>query len=273
MTDDRTRTHLDSASLQALFEGDLSAARARALLGHLEAGCEQCQDLLDSEGPSLDTLLRLVQAELAAPVSPPVDLWQGIAARQQPSATQPRPASRHRRWAVWGTVLAMAAGLSLVILPRLPGPDDTQPGVKGSGAVLAPTVALRVVVGRVTDAGFDLDRRVSEGDQIRPDQTLLFELSVNRSAARYLFFVDGEDQATLLSPTAAPQVMPAGATRVSDAGQWVALTVDDLVGPLTLVAVAGPVVENPDAQVVNAWTRHQLPEGFGTAALHVELAP
>lgn len=260
-------SHIDAPTLELLLEGSLSKTQAQRALAHVAGGCEQCQALLERQGPDLDTLARLVEAEQAAPAAPPADLWSQVEA----GLPQPQPVRRGPRLVAWGAALAIAAALILAVLPRV-GPDQPS-GIKGPGDVVAPSVQLRVVAGRLETGGFELERRVQQGEQVRREHTLLFELSTDQASARYLFVLDGQGQATLLAPTGTAGAQPAGPRRLEEDGQWVALTVDDMVGPLQLVALAGPAVASPQDDLLTTWRQGRLPAGFGVAVLELEIAP
>ena len=145
--------------------------------------------------------------------------------------------------------------------------------VKATGEAAAPVVELRVVAGHMEGRGFELARRLREGDAVPRDGTLIFEIAADRPAARYLFAVDGRGRATLLAPTGAATVEPAGARQLVEGGAWVALAVDDAVGPLRLVAAAGPPVDDPVSAILEPWRAGRLPPGFGVTSLTVEIAP
>ncbi len=255
-------THLDRRALEALLDGSLPAARSRALLAHLQGGCERCAALLEREGPDLDTLARLVAAEEAAPAEPPADLWPRV------EAALPRT---RRRLPAWGVGLALAAALLLAVRPR-PGGGPAE-RVKATGEAAAPGVELRVVAGHMEKGGFDLAGRLRDGDAVPRDETLIFEIAADRPAARYLFAVDGRGRATLLAPTGAAAVEPAGARQLVEGGAWVALALDDVPGPLRLVAAAGPPVDDPVSAILDPWRAGRRPPGFGLASLTLEIAP
>ncbi len=76
------RPHLDGPRLHDLLEGRLSREELSELREHLATECSDC----DLDGLGLDTILRLVEAEEAAPEAPG-DLdshWQGIVSAGRP---------------------------------------------------------------------------------------------------------------------------------------------------------------------------------------------
>ncbi len=252
-------THLSASLLDDLLEGRLSGAQAAALRSHLDAGpCQVCGPLLGGV-PDLDVLARLLATHGAAPVSPgdPDALWRGVA------ATLPR---RKRRRAPW--ILALAAVAALLLVLRPPPPED---GIKGL-ALASPVVALRVAVGEPGPEGLAALERVGDGDAVPRDGTLIFDLDVDRPAARYLAVVDGQGRLWPLAPAAAPALEPAGSRRVRQGDGWVALGLADMVGPLTLLAGATEEPRPPDA-VFEALRGDTCPQDVGCDRIRVRLAP
>jgi hypothetical protein len=268
--------HLDPERIAALLDGSLDPTEAGALAAHLAKDCSTCAEAIEASGVSLDTLLRLAEAAEAGAVAPEAkeqaDLWRDIAARLPGPAAVPHRAPWRRPLGAAVALLAVAAAVLLFVLP------PSGPGrVKGvhDGVPSPPEVGLRVVAGHAGAEGFALDHRVAAGEVLPRDATLLFEVETDRLAARYLFVVDGEGRATLLSPPpgAVPEVEPAGSRRVSQGEDWVALGLHDMRGPLTLVAAASVLPLDPRAEIIGPW-QAQAPRALvDYATLRVEIAP
>lgn len=286
--------HLDPARLDALLEGLLPPEETRRLRAHLAVDCPTCAAAL-GDGPDLDLLARLLDAEAAPPSPPPADLWDRIAeeapwahplavVRRAPLAPSPlapspvvtspvatSPVARSpivRAARRWWPALALAAA-ALLAVPFIPSGDPPLDGVKGPE--IAPEVHLRAVVAASDGGALSPTGRVADGDHLDPRATLLFELETLRPSARYLFVVDAAGVTTWLSPTdgRAPAVEPAGRRRLGSAGAWVALDLSDLTAPITLVAAASPAPLDPRTGVLGPWLRNERPEGvaFDTIGL------
>jgi hypothetical protein len=276
-------THLTPERLEALLDGSLPEPQRRALAAHLSDDCPQCAEVL-AEGPGLDTLARLLEAESAPPE--PLDAatraagWAALEAEADASdeASIPRPSGR--RW--WrnglGAALALAAAVMLFVL--FTGPQPPEESIKGPVATIPPEVHLRVVAGRAGPERFELDRRVVAGDQVDRGETLLFEVETDRRAARYLFAVDPGAVAgvragiTFLAPPdgEAAGLEPAGRHRVAWDGEWVALDLDDAPNSLTLVVAASAAPLDP-LDVVGGWLEGRPPPGVGYETITVEVSP
>ncbi|MBW1879292.1 MAG: zf-HC2 domain-containing protein [Deltaproteobacteria bacterium] len=270
-------THLTPERLEALLDGSLPARERRALGAHLAGECQQCAEVL-AEGPDLDTLARLLEAEAADPE--PLDVAAGWAALEAALPdTKAGEAISHprRRWrGGLGVALALAAAAALFVLFSGPEPSP-EVGVKGVVATVAPEVHLRVVAGRAGAERFDLDRRVVSGDRVDRGETLLFEVETDRRAARYLFAVDPGvtmGGVTFLAPPDGETtgLEPAGRHRVTWGGEWVALDLDDAPASLTVVCAASTAPLDP-LDVVSGWLEGRPPPGVGYEAITVEVSP
>lgn len=203
----------------------------------------------------LDDLARLVEAERAAPVSPSPEEAEAVW-----EAVRPRPLRRG--------LLAFAVALAAAVLVWVwPASDPGWDGVKGEAS--APMVALEVVAGHFEAQRFVLDGRVADGDAVAVDATLIFELDVDAEAARHLLVVDGAGSATVL--VAGEALEAAGPRRLVRDGDWVALALDDLAGPLTLLAAATREPADPQEAVLEPWRRGELPAEVGLQVLALEL--
>ncbi|MFH1469631.1 MAG: hypothetical protein ABIO70_34920 [Pseudomonadota bacterium] len=268
--------HLDAERIAALLDGSLDPAEARALAGHLAEDCPTCGAAVEAGGLTLDTLLRLAEAAEATPVAledeDRADLWRDIAAGLPEPAAVPRRTPWRRPLGAAVALLAVAAATLLFVLPnhgpgRIKGVHDGDPS--------PPEVSLRVVAGRAGADGFVLDHRVAAGEVLPRATTLLFELETDRIAARYLFVLDGEGRVTQLAPPpgAVPTVEPAGSRRVGQGEDWVALGLDDMQGPLVLVAAASVVPLDPGAEIIGPWQAREPRALVDYATLSVGLAP
>ncbi len=95
--------------LGAWLDGELPSEQARALEAHLST-CPACTQQHDQLA---DLLARLHQAGEAADVRAPAALWDGIEPRM--STPRPRAARRHRLHSSARRLLAMAAGVAVLI--------------------------------------------------------------------------------------------------------------------------------------------------------------
>ncbi len=282
-------THLTPALLDSLLDGSLEPALAGELLRHLEQPCDACQQVLKEHSIDIDGLLRLVEAQEAMLDDEPLDgaaplsvleknaLWQSVEGDLPVEGR--RPVARPRwRLPAGGAAVLVAMAAAFLFFFHQPPMDPTQ-GVKGPGDVdvlpAAPEVELRVVTGREVDGRVELDRRVRDGERLPKDLFLLFELEVDRSAARYLFVVDGEGRTTQLSPApgGVPELSAAGSERVGQGGNWVVLDLADMQGPLTLVGAAASIAADPASEVVVPFRMGEARSFVAYDSLMVELAP
>lgn len=248
--------HLTPARIDALMDGSLSASEARRLAVHLADECPVCAEALE-RGPDLDVLARLLEAQ--AGVSEPLGaeerdrIWQGV--------TPPRRRSWLRGPGVVG-VLLLAAALLLFLLPT----GDELTG-KGADGVHTPEVVLRVVAARVGDQGLDLERRVSPGEVLSPDHTLVFEVEVDEEAARYLWALPADQVHLLLPPPgSAAELEAPGAHRVETG-----YALEGERGELVFVAAASVEVLDAD-EVLDSWRAGEPLAGVGYAVTTVEVA-
>ena len=281
-------THLTPDLLDALLDGSLEPGLAGQLRRHLEQPCDACLQVLREHSIDVDGLLRLCEAQDALADGDPLDgaaplsllerdaLWHSV--EGDLPVRDRRPVARPR-WRVpaGGAVVLLAMAAAMLLFFRTP--HDPYQGVKGPGdpeaLPAAPSVELRVVTGREVEGKVELDRRVLDGERLARDLFLLFELEADRTAARYLFVVDGRGQATQLSPAPGrvPQLTAAGSERVGQDGNWVVLDLADMQGPLTLVGAAASIVADPASEVVVPF---QMGEGRGFVAydsISVEIVP
>ena len=257
-------SHLDPQRIAAILEGTLPPEEAAFLRQHLAAPCTRCEEALNN-GPDLDTLLRLVEAEGAPPVRLPDRdrSWQVVRAAL--------PMGRGHR-AAWWVGAALAAALALIVLrPQVATPPDhLADGIKGATTAMT-TVQLRVIVGHEEGGRFALDSRLAGGEVVAHDQTLLFELETDRPAARYLFAVQSNGTVLLLAPPEGEPatVSPAGRSKVEAGGQWVALDLADQRGPITLVAAASPSPLDLQREVIDPWLAGDHPRGLRYDSLSI----
>ncbi len=251
--------HLQRSTLAALLDGTLDPGDARLIRKHLEGDCPHCSALLQESGPDMDTLIRLLEAEEWAPAEPHPDeleaAWASISSglpMSRPSGSARGGAGATRRswrWPASAVGLLAAAALLLVLRPA--GNDH---GLKG-GMPSPPSVELRVVAGRQTEGGFQLEGRLTDGDTVLPDRTLLFEMETDKVSARYLFAIEGDGEVTILfpHPGTAPELAAAGSARVGRKDSWVALELDDMNGPLTLLGAASSLALDPELDILRPW--------------------
>ncbi len=274
-------THLDPTTIDAILDGSLDPAQASRLREHLEQPCEVCERALDDSGFELDDLLRFVEASdildpsLAEPLSAVERdaLWQDVRA-ELPDAT---PAARVRRprWrAPAGIVVAFAMAAALLLFFRQPDPYD---GIKGDGEAVPapPELELRVVVGQQEGSRVDLGRRVGAGEQVASSELLLFEIEVDRPAARYLFVVDGAGEVVHMAPApgAVPELQAAGSAPVGVGGSWVVLDLVDVPSPITIVAAASTLPVDAVSEVAGPWRSGEHRSWVAYDSLVVEIAP
>jgi hypothetical protein len=221
-------SHLDAETIDAILDGTLRPDTARALGGHLRSACPTCEAAC-ADGPDVDALARLLDAELAAPVAPTAReqeaIWRGVAAH----TSRARPANR-RWWAA--AALALAAGAALVL---------GRPGVETpKGASGTPDVHLRVLAMRAEQGGYEPEGRLADGATVGSDRTLLFEIETSGPATRYLWAVDAQGRVVPLVPAAGGTAAsePGGRRRPTVDGHDLALDLADLAGPLRLFAAA-----------------------------------
>ncbi len=275
--------HLDPRTIDAILEGSLEPERARILREHLATPCEICEAALEEHGVGLEALLRLVEADeaLDQPVEAPLSaleraaLWQSVEADLPDRSAAPFVRPRwHRPAGYVVAVLAMAAALLVFLRP--PQPID---GIKGPGAgetaPAPPSLELRVVAGRVEDGAVRLDQRVVAGERLGRHQLLLFELEADRTAARYLFVVDGAGVTTQLSPAPGqvPVLQPAGSQRVGGDEAWVVLDLVDMRGPLTILAAAAALPVDATSEILRPWQAQEPRAWVAYDSLQLELEP
>lgn len=257
--------HLDKAGLDALMQGALTADDRRALVAHLDGGCQICDRFL-KEGPSIDTLLRLLDAEAAAPVAPapPVKeaIWSGAGGKPVLSVWLPGIAA----------VVLVAATTLLLLVPNLLSstPPSDWDGVKGQAG--ASPVTLKALSGKLSAQGMRPEGELQPGQTVPKDRTLVFELDVPAPAARALFVVEADQATALFPPPGEPMVMedPGPVRLRSDLG-WVALSLSDMTGPLTLVAVSTPAPLDLQEDIIAPYLRGEPPEGVSLTELTIEL--
>ncbi len=249
-------SHISPDRVNALLTGEAPVEELRALISHLESGCEDCDKLLEDR-LDLETLAMLVEAQEGGPTAPDAQESEAIWAASAPQ----RPANRGV-WTGVGVVLLLAAAAAVMFTGVLaPNPRfDVDEGVKGTDRTPVETpvdVELRVLVGVTTEDGFSLEGRLEEGATVDAQSTLIFELDANQFAARYLFAVDADGTSTQLFPKRAEsRVEKAGRRRVLSGRDWVALGLEDWSGPITLVgAVAKPPL--PADEVIDTFGRNE----------------
>ncbi|MCO4744389.1 MAG: hypothetical protein KC912_06345 [Proteobacteria bacterium] len=250
-------SHISPKQIDDALAGDVGALSV--VVAHVEGGCEPCESLLD--GVDLDTLALLVAASEAPPVEPTAA-----------ESAQIRPdfgaaAFRPTRWLA--PVLLVAVALFAVV--QLAVPPASVDGIKGS-EVARPDVAVQVLVGVASAAGFKLERRLEANGELSRDATLLFELDTKTASARYLFVLDGEGEATLLFPGDAAAVEGPGPRRVGVGEDWVAFALDDWAGPITVVAAASQQ-PHPAADVIEAYASRRATPGIGFADVSAVVVP
>lgn len=169
-------------------------------------------------------LARLLAAE-AAPPAPP------------PPMRAPRP-SPTRRWP-WALAVA-ALLLGGVLLPRADRLVEKGP---------SPTPVVRLQVAVATDgvAGPPL----ADGATVAKDAVLVFTLDTDVAAPRYLMAMDATGARQVLLPPeggVAP-VEPPGLRPATWDGEWVALSLADMTGPVWILAATTP---SPIASPISA---------------------
>ncbi len=235
-------THLTRSQLDDWLAGTLAEPARAALLDHLDT-CEECAALLDD-----DTLARLLEAEDAPPVTPPP--------LRLPSA---RRGSNTQRFL--GFALAVAAVAFFAVATRPPRDELVE-----KGRATAPAVHLTLALTHGGVAG----ARLHEGDRVGPDAVVVAEIETDGPGARYLFAVDGAGRRHVLMPPEGQSavVEAAGARPATWEGDWLALALDDVPGPVTLVAgvTAGPL---PLATVMSEWPDGTAGTRFDAVRLEV----
>lgn len=239
--------HAHALDVAAVARGEASPARREALLAHLDEGCPQCEAAFEAAFDD-DTLARLAEAEAAPPAAAP------------PMRAPRRPLVL---WTLAG--LAMAAAVLLTVRPE---PPDT----REKGPANAPVVTLQVAIAHDEAGRLTVDHLAMPGQHVSRQSVLLFEVDVDRPAARTLFAIDAAGHRIPLSPPAEGviPVEPAGARRVASGGEWVAFDLSDQTG--TVRFVAGASAEPIEATALRAaW-----PGGdarLGWASTTVEVSP
>jgi len=207
-----TPAHLDAASFAALV-ADPKAHRA--LLEHVAAGCDTCDDFLAAHADAFDGPVDALLLTLAPPAAAPVDDLSWARLRRMMKA--PRPA-----WQ-WAAVAAVAAGLLAVVGAGLWKPTPvTDAGVKGLASV--PRLELQAAV-RAETGRFE---RLSDAAPVSSHAVLVFRAQSN---------VDGVGRVFLQRAGGAPQEL--GVVRVR-AGLHELERDDGLLG-VALSGEAGPV--------------------------------
>lgn len=239
--------HAHALDVAAVARGEASPARREALLAHLDEGCPQCEAAFEAAIDD-DTLARLAAAETAAPVA-------------APKMRAPR-----RPFLLWTLAgLAMAAAVLLTVQPD---PPDT----RAKGTANAPVVSLQVAIAHERGGKLTVDHLALPGELVSRQSILLFEVEVDRAAARTLFTVDAAGHTSAIFPTLEGRipVEPAGARRVASGAEWVAFDLSDQAG--TVRFVAGASGEPIDSAALRAaWP--SVDAGFGWDSTTVEVVP
>lgn len=272
-------THLTRDRLDAWLSGALSEADRAVLLAHLD-GCESCASLLDE-----DALARLLAAEEAPPAQPPPMRLPASA----PTTAGSRPG---RSLLAHAGLLLAAAALALGVLSRSPTDHPDLLVEKGTPTAVTPTVRLTVATtlaggaagaGRAGAGGEARETKLRAGDRVGHDAVLVAQIDTDAPGARYLFAVDGDGVRHKLLPAAgqpAP-VEPPGARPAAWDGAWIALALDDVAGPVTLVALASAAPLAPPASsrepevtldaAIASWPVKL--DGVGYDAVQLEVGP
>lgn len=239
--------HATAADVLAVAQGTAPAEHRAAVLAHLEAGCPTCEAAFEAALDD-DTLARLAAAEAATPVR------------------LPRVRTPRRHLLLWGAAaLALAATLLISVLP-------TPPTLREKGPTSSAVVTLQIAVAREEGGRLTVDHLALPGERLPRDAVLLFEIDVDRPAARTLFVVDSTGRATPVWPATDAEIPieAAGPRRVAAGGEWVAFDVADQRGEVRFVAGAST------EPIGAAELRGRWPTGdtrVGWAAMTVEVNP
>jgi hypothetical protein len=209
--------HLDDASFQRLLKNPAAEA---ALLEHLKAGCDTCDDFLAAR-PELDGETDRLLLSLAPRQAPLDELgWRRLRSKLVPARRAP------------AAVLAMAAGLAAVVGAgtfALGGRVDpvTAPGVKGDGRLLLGVEAAK----QRTDGSFEVLRT---DDVVSPGTVLAFRVTSP---------VDGPARVFLQRATEVPEELAQvrvkqGAAQLEQESGLFGVNLEDERGAVTIWVVA-----------------------------------
>lgn len=252
-------SHISPRQIDDALSGDLPALRA--VVAHMEAGCEACESIVD--GVDLETLALLVSATEAPAVEPSAAELEHMRPRT------PEAPSVLSRFRYVGPAVVLAATLFFAL--RADVPVEAPDGVKGV-EVATPEVTLKVLVGAAGDAGFELSERLEEGGVLTPEATLLFEIDTTMASARTLFVVDSSGEATVLFPVTEPALEAPGPRRVSSTEGWVAYALDDVTGSFTVVA-ASAVAPHASAEIIEGFASERPVPGVAYASITAVVQP
>lgn len=222
--------HLDPDAYRGLLAGTLAPARARALAGHLDRGCEACEAFLAALPP--DALDGRVDAALTA-LAPagPAEAGSDLELARIRRALAPRRRLGAGRLAALAAALALAAGVAFQVAHRR-GAERAWDGVKGAPAAVAARLRFAVVEGG--EAGLRLDRGAS-GMVLPASARLAFRVEAGGPAHLALLRVGGGEREVIWRGRAER----AGALDVSEAGRPAAYPLQGLAGAQRFVLVAG----------------------------------
>lgn len=244
-------THLDAASFAALVK---DPAAHRALLDHVAAGCDTCDDFLASHADGFDGVVDELLLSLAPAPAPVRDdlAWARLQRRLRGKPSTGR----------WVAIAALAAGLALAVGVGVwrAKPDTTDVGVKGAAT---PQLELQAAV-RADDGHF---QALADASRVHSKGVLVFRA---RST------VDGVARVFLQSGSGAPHEL--GVVRVRaglhELERDDGLLGVDLTGEAGAVTVWVVVGEAPmtAAEALSAVHSHGTPE-LAVARVHVFVEP
>lgn len=250
--------HLSDLSYRRFLEGTLPPSQRRALVAHLGAECDPCEQYLVGldEADALDgavdaALCALAPAGLGAGNDLEFDRIESrLAGRGVLAPPVPIRAARARRRLVPALAIAatlVAAGLAGLLVARQGSGHRHDDGIKGASSADAVPLRLRFLVLTPAEGGAPTIEKGVSGQEVPATASLQFQVDLGRSAEVLLARVpSGGGQDVFFRAR-----LPAGRSAVTVSGQPAAYPLSSLAGPQRFLALASEAPIDP-AEVVRA---------------------